>query len=136
MKQNVALQGTTLGGIGYAAAGDIHAEGDRNYRYGTTPQGLVAFRLILGNRAMVEMNAREYYISELNGSSPEGHELIGRANICFTVRVYGQHALGLQFSVTRRDSHTFAEENRHQTEAIVSLTYTFLGEKKFGAVEW
>ena len=132
----VALQYTALGGVGYAAAGTISGPGERNYRYGTAPQGLLALRLILGDRAMVDLNAREYYISDINGTSPDGHELIARGNVGLTVRVYGQHALGLQLTSTTRDSHSVGAEDRHQTEEIASVVYTLLGDDNFGAVQW
>ena len=136
MMPDVALQYTALGGVGYAAAGTINGPGERNYRYGTTPQGLLALRLIMGDRAMVDMTGREYYISDVNGSSPGGHELIGRGNVGLTVRVYGQHALGVQFTSTTRDSHAVGAEDRYQTEEVASIVYTFLGDDNFGAVEW
>jgi hypothetical protein len=134
--QHVALQYTALGGAGYAAAGTTSGEGERNYRYGITPQGIFALRLIIGDRAMVDITGREYYISDLGGSSPEGHELIGRGSIGFTVRVYGQHAIGVQYLGTTRDAHAIGAEDRHQTEEIASIVYTLLGDDNFGAVEW
>ena len=136
LMQGVALQYTALGGIGYAAAGTLQTEGDRDYRYGTTPQGLLALRLIFGDRAMVDMNGREYYITDVRGTSPEGYELIGRGNVGLTVRVYDQHALGIQFTSTTRDGHVSGAGDRHQAEEIVSLVYTLLGDDNFGAVEW
>ncbi|OGV69460.1 MAG: hypothetical protein A2283_16375 [Lentisphaerae bacterium RIFOXYA12_FULL_48_11] len=134
MTQNLVLQYSALGGVGYAAAGTISGPEERNYRYGTTPQGLLALRFIMGDLAMVDMNLREYYISDLGGSSPDGHELIRRGNIGFTVRVYGQHALGLQYTSTSRDSHAL-DADRHQTEEIASIVYTLLGDDNFGVVE-
>jgi len=136
MMQHVALQYSALGGVGYAAAGTISGPGNRDYRYGTTPQGLLAVRLVMSDRVMVDMNEREYYISDVYGTSPDGHELIGRANIGITVRVYGQHALGLQFTSSTRDSHDGGATDRHQTEQVVSVVYTLLGDDNFGVVEW
>lgn len=136
MMERVALQYSALAGVGYAAAGTISGEGERNYRYGTAPQGLLALRLIFGDRAMLDMNGREYYITDLCGSSPAGHELIGRGNIGLTVRVYGQHALGLQFTATTRYSHSVGSVDRDQTEEVASIVYTILGNNNFGAVEW
>ena len=132
----VALQYSALGGVGYAAAGTLSGPGDRNYRYGTTPQGLLSLRLIMGDRAMVDLNEREYYISDVNGTSPAGDEVIGRGNVGFTVRIYGQHALGVQFTSTSRDSHSIGTDDRHQREEIFSLVYTLLGDDNFGAVDW
>ena len=136
MMPGVALQYSVLGGVGYAAAGTIAGTGERNYRYGTAPQGLLALRLIMGDRAMVDMNERVYYISDVHGTSPDGHELIGRGNVGVTVRVYGQHAIGLQFTSTTRDSRADGVEDRHQTEEVASVVYTLLGDDNFGAVEW
>jgi hypothetical protein len=137
MMPHVALQYSALvAGLGYAAAGTIEGEGNRNYRYGMTPQALLALRLIFGDRAMVDMNGREYYISDVAGTSPNGHEIIGRVNVGLTVRVYGQHALGVQLTSTTRDSYEVGAADRHQTEQIVSVVYTFLGDNNFGAVEW
>lgn len=135
MMQDVALQYTALGGVGYAAAGTISGPGERNYRYGTTPQALLAFRLIMGDLAMVDLNFREYYISDLYGTSTVGHEVIERVNVGLTVRVYGQHALGFQFTSATRDSRE-VDIDRRQTEHIASIVYTLLGDDNFGAVKW
>ena len=136
LMKRVALQYSALGGVGYAAAGTISGSGERNYRYGATPQGLLALRLILGDRAMVDLNERMYYISDVQGTRPAGHELIGRGNIGVTVRVHGQHALGLQFTMTTRAAHEVGAEDRLQTEEAASVVYTLLGDNNFGAVEW
>ena len=136
LMQDVALQGTTLGGVGYAAAGTIQDTGERDYRYGTTPQGLLAFRLIYSDRAMLDMNGRVYYISDVYGSGEDGHELIQRGNIGFTVRVYNQHALGLQFTATTRDAESIGSPDRYQSEEIASIVYTVMGDSNFGAVDW
>jgi hypothetical protein len=134
--KDVALQYTALGGVGYGAAGTTTGTGERNYRYGTTPQSLLGFRFIMGDLAMVDLNERVYYISDVFGTTPDGHELIGRGNVGLTVRVYSQHALGIQFTSTSRDSRSVGSADRNQTEQIVSLVYTFLGDDNFGAVEW
>lgn len=90
----------------------------------------------MGDRAMIDANERAYYISDVHGTSPDGHELIERGNIGFTVRVHGQHAIGLQFTATSRDASQAGLADRHQTEETVSLVYTLLGDNNFGAVEW
>jgi hypothetical protein len=136
LMRHMALQYSVLGGVGYAAAGTIRETEDRNYRYGTTPQALLALRLIMGDWAMVDTNGRVYYISDLHGSSPGGHELIQRGNAGVTVRVYGQHAIGLQFTSTTRDSREIGAEDRRQSEEVASIVYTFLGDDNFGAVKW
>ena len=52
-----------------------------------------------------------------------------------TVRVYGPHALGLQYLRSSRDTSA-AGVDWHQAVDTVSLTYTFLSHARFGAVEW
>ena len=39
LSRSVALQGSLLGGVGYAAAGNVSQVGDRDYHYGVAPQG-------------------------------------------------------------------------------------------------
>lgn len=136
VRDHVALQYTALGGVGYAAAGTIRGPEDRDYRYGTTPQALLALRLIMGTRAMADLNLREYYISDLNGSRPSGYELIARGNAGLTVRLFGQQSIGIQFTSTTRESHASGARDREQTEDVVSLVYTLLGDDNFGGVEW
>ncbi|MCE9614459.1 MAG: DUF3943 domain-containing protein [Lentisphaerae bacterium] len=133
---DVALQYSALGGAGYAAAGTIHGEDERDYRYGATPQALLDLRLILGDRAMLDATGREYYISDVGGTSPGGYELIGRQNVGVTIRVCGQHGLGVRLVRTTRDAHVDGLSAREQMESIVSVAYTLLGDDNFGAVEW
>ena len=132
----VALQGSVLGGVGYGAGGDIAGLGERDYHYGIAPQGLLALRLIFGDRAMLDATGREYYISGLGSTETGGNETIGRLNMGLTVRIYGRHALGVQYLASRRDAHYPDRTDSHQTVGTFSLVYTFLGNTKFGAVEW
>jgi hypothetical protein len=52
------------------------------------------------------------------------------------VRIYGPHAIGLQYVVTSRDARFHDLRDRHQSLETVSLSYNFLGHTRFGAVEW
>ena len=136
LSRAVALQGSALGGLGYAAAGNIDKIGDRDYHYGVAPQGLLGLRLILGDRVMFDLTHRAYYVTGLGGSEPGGREVINRLNTGFTVRIYGRHALGLQYITSIRDAHYPDRADSHQTVGTVSLVYTYLGNKHFSAVEW
>jgi hypothetical protein len=131
LAEAVALQGSVLGGIGYGAAGNIPGEGDRDYHYGIDPQGLLALRLILGDRAMLEATERGYYISGLGSSDAGGSETIGRLNTGLTVRIFGRHALGIQYLASSLDSGS-----SHQTGGALTLVYTLLGDTNFGIVNW
>jgi Domain of unknown function (DUF3943)/Carboxypeptidase regulatory-like domain len=132
----VALQGSALGGVGYGAAGNVAGLGERDYHYGIAPQGLLALRLIFDDRAMLDATARGYYISGLGSTETGGNETIGRLNMGLTVRIYGRHALGIQYLASRRDAHYPDQANSHQTVGTFSLVYTLLGDTRFGAVEW
>lgn len=60
LSRTVALQGTALAGVGYGSAGTIRGVGERDYHNGVTPQGLLASRLILADRAALDL---EYAIT-------------------------------------------------------------------------
>jgi hypothetical protein len=132
----VALQGSVLGGVGYGASGNIAGSGERDYHYGIAPQGLLALRLILGDRAMLDATGRGYYISGLGSTERGGSETILRLNGGLTVRLYGRHALGIQYLASSRDANYPDRANSHQTVGTFSLVYTLLGDTRFGAVEW
>jgi hypothetical protein len=136
LSRAVALQGSVLGGIGYAAAGNVTQVGERDYHYGVAPQGLLGLRLILGDKAMFDLTGRAYYLTGMGGEDPGGREAIDRLNMGFTVRIYGRHALGIQYAASIRDAQYPDRADSHQTAGTVSLVYTFLSNARFGAVEW
>jgi hypothetical protein len=131
------LQGTVLGGVGWTAVGTIaDAEEDRDYRYGYSPQALIDLRTIFGERVLLDVNARDYYIDGQGAVGTSGGENILRAEVGLTVRVWGHHAIGLEFVVSRRDS-TFSDvPDALQEVGALSLVYTYLGDTKLGAVRY
>ena len=136
LSRAVALQGSALGGIGYAAAGNVTQVGERDYHFGVAPQGLIALRLIIGDRAMFDLTGRAYSLTGMGGEDPGGREAIDRLNMGFTFRIYGRHAIGIQYIASIRDAHYPDRADSHQTAGTVSLVYTLLGNTRFGAVEW
>jgi len=134
--QQVALQGSVLGGVGYGAAGNIAGLGERDYHYGIAPQGLLALRLIFSGRAMLDATGRWYYVSGLGSTETGGDENIDRLNTGLTVRIYGRHALGIQYLASRRNANYSDRAESHQTVGAFTLAYTLLGSSRFGAVEW
>jgi hypothetical protein len=136
LSRAVALQGSVLGGIGYAAAGNVTQVGERDYHYGVAPQGLLGLRLILGDKAMFDLTGRAYYLTGVGGEDPGGRETIARLNMGVTVRIYGRHALGIQYIASTRDARYPDRPDSHQSTGTVSLVYTLLGKARFGAVEW
>lgn len=141
LARSIALQGTLLGGGGFGAAGTISpvgspALGERDYHFGGALQGLLALRLILGERAMVDLTAREYYVSGVASDNTHGSERIFRGNASFTVRVYRRHGVGLQYVESRRSAYYAELAPRHQRVGTFSVAYNFLRDTRFGAVEW
>jgi hypothetical protein len=132
----IALQGSALGGVGYGASGSVHPVGDRDYHYGMTLQGLLGARLIFGDKAMFDLTAREYYISGFGATQVDGSERIFRGNASFTVSIYKRHALGIQYVMSRRDATSPLIPSYYQTVGTWSIAYNFLGDSRFGAVEW
>ena len=135
LSHSVALQGTALGGVGFGAAGTIHGSGERDYHYGTTPQGLLALRLIFGDMAMLDVTAREYYVSGV-GSTEIGDRRTSSAGrrrspcACMAAMPSGS-------STSRRNgTRTMPTYPTGTRRWKPSIAYTFLGDTGFGAVEW
>ena len=86
---------------------------------------------------MVDVTTREYFVSGLGGTQPRGDDTIGRWNAGLTVRVYGRHALGIQYlSSTRNANYRNGQLGTHQTAEAYSIVYTYLSDTHFGSVEW
>ena len=80
LSESIALQGTVLGGAGYAAVGTTRSTSERDYNYGVAPQALVALRLILGERASIDLTGREYFVSRVAAATRGGHDNIVRVD--------------------------------------------------------
>ncbi len=135
LSKHVAVQGTALAGAGYGAAGNIEQTGERDYHYGLTPHALLSLRFMFGDRVMVDLSGREYYVSN-TFSSEEGWENIMRGDSSLTVRVYDRHGLAVRYSHSHRNANYPAIEFKDQSVGMVSLMYVLLGETGFGTVEW
>ena len=128
----IALQDSVLGGVGFGAAGTDTDEIDgRGYHYATTPQGLLAFSLLFGDRTMLDVTGRGYYVSV-----SDLDQLVLRINTGITIRVIGNHAIGLRYIESVRNTYSSDQPTRHHSEGTISLVYTFLSDIHFGAVEW
>lgn len=136
LSEDIALQGTALGGAGYGAAGSVKRTGERDYHYGMTPQALATLRLILGNRAMIDVTGRNYYVSAFLSPEGDGWENMLRGEGTFTLRLIDRHGLAVRYAVSHRNARYPEVTFRDQTVQTVSLMYVVLGNSGFGAVEW
>ena len=139
----LALQGSSLAGVGYGAAGTTTvvpstptSEEVRDYHFGVTPQGLLALRLIAGNRLSIDADGREYYVSGLGSDDVHGSETIFRGDIGASLRIIGGHTLGIRYVASTRDAKYGKFPNRRFSEGTVTVAYSFLGANQFGAVKW
>jgi hypothetical protein len=77
LSDSVAVQGTALSGVGYAAVGTTHSTANNDYHYGLAPQAVVALRFIFGERASIDLTGREYFVSRVGAAARGGHERFG-----------------------------------------------------------
>ena len=136
LSQNIALQGTALVGAGYAAVGTLHGASAGDYHYGVAPQALLALRLIFGDRAALDVTAREYFVSDVGSGGVGGHDNIARADVSFTVRVHKQHAIAVKYLWNRRDATFSFLGDGTQERATVGVFYSHIGRERFSAVDW
>jgi hypothetical protein len=134
--KDIALQGTALLGAGYAAVGTTHSTVDNDYHYGLAPQALLALRVIFGDRVSLDLTGREYFVTRVAAADRGGHDNIVRADASLTLRVYRQHAISLKYLGNRRDAFYPDFGDSSQSRSTLGVFYTWLGQDRFGAVEW
>lgn len=103
--------------------------------YGLAPQALVASRLIMGERASLDLTGREYFVSRVGAAARGGHDNIARLEASFTVRIYQGHGIAVRYLLNRRDAFYPDVGDSSQTKGTIGVFYTFLGHERFGAVE-
>ena len=136
LSKDIALQSTALAGAGYAAVGTLHGPSDGDYHYGLAPQVLLALRLIFGERAALDVTAREYFVTGMGSGGGGGHDNIARADVSFTVRMNKRHAIAVKYLWNRRDATFSFLGNGTQERATVGIFYSYIGHDRFGAVDW
>lgn len=136
LSRAIALQGTALAGVGYGSAGTIRSVGLRDYHNGVTPQGLLAFRLIFSDHVSLDMTARDFYISDIASDENGGHENILRGDISLTTRIHNLHGITVKYVTSTRNAQYTDQPETRQTVGAISIGYTYLGQTRFGAVDW
>jgi len=135
LSDSIALQGTAHLGAGYAAVGTVHGIGEADYHYGVAPQALLALRLILGEKASLDVKAREYFVTGADADRG-GHDSITRVDASLTWRIHRQHAIAVKYLWNHRDASFSDLADRSQTLGTIGIYYTLLGHDRFGATEW
>jgi hypothetical protein len=133
--EDFAFQGTGLAGVGYGAAGNVdQGRDERDYHYGITPQALIGVRFVLGELAMLDVEGRDYFVSDLASDGGDGSENVARVDASLTFRIAGPHAVGIQYVGSWRDARYSDLPDRDQSVGTVSLFYCLLGGDDFGVV--
>ncbi|HET9295692.1 MAG TPA: DUF3943 domain-containing protein [Candidatus Binatia bacterium] len=132
VSDSLALQGTGLLGVGYASVSDIAGiSNERDNHYGAAPQALLSLRLILGERASIDLTAREFFVADVSGSGVR-HDNVVRADASLTWRIHREHAVSIRYQLSRRDFDVRDLGNRIQDRGTVGIFYTLLGRNRFG----
>ncbi len=137
VSKTVALQGTALAGLGYAAASNTTraVADDTEYHYGMASRAGLALRVISGTRASVDVSARYVSLGHITSRS-SGRDEISRIDSAFTWRIQGPHAIGVNYLWSHRSASYPAIGSRRQTLGTVGIYYTLLSQQRFGAVDW
>jgi hypothetical protein len=136
ISKTTALQCEFITGIGYGSGGVTSGSGERDYHYGVTPQGLTSARLIFNDNVALEVVGRDYYVSDRASDARNGAENIARGEVGLTVRVRELHGITLKYVISHRNAHYETSPDTEQTVSAVSLGYTYIGHRWFGAVDW
>ncbi len=136
MSRDVALQHTVLLGGGYGSAGEARSGAERDYRSGLSAQGLLALRLIYSDRFSLDSTVRDYRVSDTASDDPDGKENILRADVSLTWRVLRLHGITLKYVYSKRDASFDGLPDANQKVSALSIGYTYLGQTRFGAVDW
>ena len=132
---SLTLQGSALAGVGYAAAGTLNAPSTLDYHYGVAPQVLAALRLVLGNRAALDVSARQFFVGGVDSPDERGHDNIERADVTFTLRVHGRHGIALTYLWSQRKASLPGFATLAQERGTLGIFYTLLGKKGFGVAD-
>ncbi len=137
LSDTIALQGTALAGLGYAAASTTAGAltDASEYHYGTAPRVSLALRLIGGNRFSVDVSARRVSLGRMTNRSA-GSDDITRVDTSFTWRIKEQHADQRELPLVAPQRAVPGVGGRRQTLGTVGIYYTLLSKQGFGAVDW
>src|SRR5436305_1413940 len=129
------MQGTGLLGAGYATVSTVNGVADEHSNhYGFAPNAALVLRAIFSERASLDLSGREYFVSNVSGSSRGGHDNVVRADATLTWRVTGRHAIAVKYQYSRRNVD-FANVDRSQERGTIGIFYTLLGRDRLAAAD-
>jgi hypothetical protein len=119
------LHGTVLAEVlPWAGGGSVEKLYQRDYHYGPGAAGVLDVRALLGNRFILDLGAREYYIS---GAYATNHqEDVTWTYGSFTSRLHGPHALTFTASWARRHASYPMNPDISQRGSTFVAQYTLM----------
>ena len=137
LSNSIALQGSGLLGVGYTAVGTTRPNASEiEYHYGLAPQALIAMRMIFGDRASLDLTAREYFVTNVAAAARGGRDNIVRLDASYTLRLKRRHAITIKYLGNRRDANFPDLGSTTQSRGTIGIFYTWLGQDGFGNVDW
>jgi hypothetical protein len=134
--KTVAIQGSALGGVGYASVSTVNGIADEHANsYGLAPHAALALRFIYAERVAMDLSAREYFVSNISGVRG-GHDNVLRTDATLTWRIQGRHAIAVKYQYSRRDAEFSDLGDRTQSRGTIGVFYTWLGRDRFGTGDW
>lgn len=134
LSKSLAFQASAIAGIGYSSAQNVESTLDRDYHYGLGPNVLVAAKLIAGDRAAIDVNARGYYLGGVGAIESGERDRIFRIESSAAVRVFGPHAIAVKYIHSQRHASLSGFPNLVQNGETLGVFYSILGSKGFGAI--
>lgn len=120
------LHGTVLAELlPWAGGGSVEKLYQRDYHYGPGAAAVTDLRLLFGNRLILDLGAREYFIS--GAYATQHSEDITWTSGALTARVVGPHALTASAAWSRRHASYPMNPDLSQRGSVVSVHYTLLG---------
>jgi hypothetical protein len=137
LSKTVALQGTALAGLGYAAASTASGPltDASEYHYGVAPRLALASRLTFGDNWSAEVSARRISLGRISRRS-NGTDDVTRIDTSLTWRIHERHAISVNYLWSHRSAQFSGVGGRAQTLGTVGIYYTLLSKQGLGAVEW
>jgi hypothetical protein len=81
------------------------------------------------------VTGREYFVSDLAGFGADQRDRIFRGDASLALRVFGQHAVTVQYVLEQRDARQPVAVRFRQSRRTLGVLYTFLGPAGFGAIQ-
>jgi hypothetical protein len=106
--------------------GTIQGTNSRDYRYGAAPQAMLTSRLVLPNRASLELTGRAYYADGIAVPDSARRDRIARAELSITLPVQGRNAITVRPIWSWRDAAVVPEGGHRPEHASVSVFFTRL----------